>query len=280
MHVLVVMNQKGGVGKTTTAISIAYEFSQMGLRVLLIDNDAQASATEFLGFDPESVTGGGLPEFFMERRAGDVADYVQPAREGLDLMGSNSDLNAANAAAMARTSEDSRMRLHNQAHVLADRYDVVIVDCSPGITYTTAAALHLLDAAAVAEGSGIVAPLLMEVSSAAGVAQLCDTVDNVNNGSLQIAAFVPCRFDGRTTMARQVLDELRASFPGRVTTPVRQTVRVAESPNAGEVIQEYDPGSTAAEDYRTVAREIAHMTGISLEPSSESSPKPPTTAVR
>ena len=265
MHVFVVMNQKGGVGKTTTSISLAYSYAAGGLRVLLIDNDAQANATQFLGLDPAALPGGGLPAFYYFQNAS-LLDHVAQARERLFVLGSNDDHRPAIASIRER-GRQGKLRLYNAAEEMAAHFDVVIVDSAPGVSEATLVAANLLSADSVAGGSGVVAPLLMEVSSAAGVVQLNDTIGLLNEegGAVEVIAYVPCRYDPRTKLSRQVLEQLREAFPGRVTPPVRQTVRVAESPAAGLVIQEYDPASTAAQDYEAVADEIAALVGLRRE---------------
>jgi chromosome partitioning protein len=253
MRIIAVANQKGGVGKTTTALNIAAALAEQGHRTLLLDLDPQANATSGVGVENAEpsiydVLVDGLP-LKQIIRATEVA--------ALDLAPSHIDLSAAElelVAALAR--EYVLKRAIDRAQL---EYEFVVIDCPPSLGLLTLNAL-------VAAGEVLI-PVQCEYYALAGLAKLLDTVGRVRgalNAQLQIAGVALTMYDGRTNLARDVVAEVKRSFPGRVfNTLIPRSVRLAEAPSHGVPITTYEPHGAAAEAYRALAQELVG-TGVSL----------------
>ncbi len=246
MRIIAVANQKGGVGKTTTALNLAAALAEAKHRVLLLDLDPQANATSGIGVENAEpsiydVLVDGLP-LKQIIRATQIA--------GLDLAPSHIDLSAAElelVAALAR--EYVLKRAIDRANL---DYDVVIIDCPPS--------LGLLTLNALVAASEVLIPVQCEYYALAGLAKLLDTVGRVRgalNAQLQIAGVALTMYDGRTNLARDVVAEVKRSFTGHVfTTLIPRSVRLAEAPSHGAPITTYEPHGVAAQAYRDLAGEL------------------------
>lgn len=240
-------NQKGGVGKTTSAQSIAIALAELGRAVLVVDGDPQGSLTFSLGLDPDE-----LEPTLNDVVAGRVAmvDTVLQT-EHLDLVPANIDLAGAEITLLSRTGREYLMR--GELADLLDSYDDILIDCSPSLGVLTINALTAADE--------VIIPVQAETLSHRGVSQLLETIDDVRrltNRSLQVRGVVATMFDGRTRHARAVLTDLLARYDLElIGAPVRKSVRFAEAPAVGESVLTAPgrsiPGTAA---YRTIAREL------------------------
>ena len=247
MTVLVVSNQKGGVGKTTTAISLGAALVEHGERVLIVDLDPQANATSGLGIGkdlPNAIYGVLLKERPLEQ------SIVATAVPGLDLVPSGPDMAGAEVELVPLMGREYRLR---QALQSTNGSDTVIVDCPPS--------LGLLTVNALAAGDAVLIPVQCEYYALEGLAQLLSTIEAVRdrlNRRLEILAIVLTMEDRRNRLSVQVIDEVRRHFPDLVAQArIPRTVRLAEAPSHGIPIAMYDRQSPAARAYDDLARELA-----------------------
>lgn len=251
MSVLVVTNQKGGVGKTTTAISLGAALVGKGLRVLLIDLDPQGNATSGLGVSkdrPNSIYG-----VLLHEQPIDDAVTVTPV-PGLDMVPSSSEMAGAEVELVPLMAREYRLR---DALKTASSYDAVLVDCPPS--------LGLLTVNALAASDGVIVPVQCEYYALEGLSQLLNTIDAVRqrlNQHLQILAIVLTMEDRRNRLSMAVTEEVHRHFPQLVAnTRIPRAVRLAEAPSHGLPISMYDPGSRAALAYEELAGELLERLG-------------------
>ena len=245
MRVLVVSNQKGGVGKTTTAISLGAALVERGQRVLIVDLDPQANATSGLGATKDAHVYGVL---LKERPIKE--SIVHTEIPNLDLIPSGPDMAGAEVELVPLMAREYRLR--EALRTASDDYDTVIVDCPPS--------LGLLTVNALAAGDGVVVPVQCEYYALEGLAQLLQTIDAVRqrlNEKLEVLAIVLTMEDRRNRLSMQVTDEVRRHFPTLVArTRIPRTVRLAEAPSHGKPISLYDRESRGAQAYDELAGEI------------------------
>jgi chromosome partitioning protein len=245
VRVIVVSNQKGGVGKTTTAISVGAALVHRGQRVLIIDLDPQANATSGLGVGKSGAIHGVL---LKEQPISE--SVVHTELEGLDLIPSGPDMAGAEVELVPIMAREFRLR--HALRAAASLYDTVIVDCPPS--------LGLLTVNALAAGDGVLVPVQCEYYALEGLAQLLDTIEAVRlrlNDRLEVLAIVLTMEDRRNRLSMQVIEEVRRHFPNLVArTRIPRTVRLAEAPSHGKPISLYDPSSRAARAYAELAREV------------------------
>ena len=247
--VIAMCNQKGGVGKTTTAINLGAALAEYGRKVLLVDFDPQASLTVGLGVNPHQVDTT-IYHVMMERSV-DIDDaIVTTSLEGLDLIPSNIDFAGAEMQLINEVARESVL-----ARALApviDRYDVILIDCQPS--------LGLLTVNALAASDGVIVPLECEYFALRGVALLKNTIDKVQdrlNPRLRIVGLLGTMYDGRTVHSREVLQSLVTGWTDTVFhTVIRRTVKFSEATVVGEPLTVYATGSNGAESYRQLAREV------------------------
>ena len=245
--IVAVMNQKGGVGKTTTTVNMgAVLANEFGRRVLLVDLDPQGNMSDHVGLDP-NVTEASVYDVIM--------DGVDPRTvirrvQGLEALPANLDLSGAEIE-LAGT-ENWNSRLKNALSGLRGQYDYIFLDCPPSLGVLTVSGLAAADEVIVA--------MEAEYLALRGISQLVHTVDKVAanlNPGLHVSGVLFCMFDGRTMLARDVKEEVEKYFPGKVfATAVRKNVRLAEAPSRGMTIIAYEPRCAGADDYRDVAREF------------------------
>lgn len=243
-RILAIANQKGGVAKTTTVASLGTAFAEQGLRVLLVDLDAQACLTFSLGVDPEEV-GASTHDVLLGTVAASAA--VVGTADGVDLLPATIDLAGTESALLGRAGRE-----HVLATALADvadRYDVVLLDCSPSLGVLTLNALTAADE--------VVVPLQCEMLSHRGVGQLLDTIDDVRrilNPRLVVRGVLPTMFDARTSHGRAVLDDVGERYGLPVLEPpIPRSVRFAEAPALGGSVLRTARTSKGAQAYRDVA---------------------------
>ncbi len=248
-RVYAIANQKGGVGKTTTAVNLGAYLAASGQRVLLVDIDPQANATSSLGVDRRSVTRSTYDVLLNGAPADDVVLVTKQVR--LDLMPSIPSLAGAEVELVGVGGREYRLG-HALGSIL-DRYDHVFIDCPPSLGLLTINAL-------TAVRHGVLIPVQCEYLALEGLGHLLKTIymvrDNLNP-HLSIAGVVLTMYDARTNLSKQVVDEVRRFFPAYVfQTVVPRTVRLSEAPSYGETILSYSPGSLGAIAYQALAREF------------------------
>jgi chromosome partitioning protein len=241
-------NQKGGVGKTTTAINLGAYLAQAGLKVLLVDVDPQANATSSLGLDKAHLKLSTYDLIVGEVSAQSVV--VPTSRIRLDLIPSALPLAGAEVELVAL--ENRETRLARALRGLADRYDFILIDSPPSLGLLTVNALTAAD--------GVLIPVQCEYLALEGLTQLLNTVDLVHrslNSRLGVFGLVMTMFDSRTNLAGQVVTEVRRHFPQQAfKTVIPRSVRLSEAPSYGRSILDYDPSSRGAQAYQALADEV------------------------
>lgn len=244
-RVLAFANQKGGVAKTTSVISIGTALAQRGRSVLAVDMDAQGALTFSLGVDPD-----GLDETVNDvlvRRL--PIEKVVLARE-IDLIPSNIDLAGAEAILLAKTGRE--YALQRALRDVVDNYDYVLIDCPPS--------LGILTINALTAAQEVFIPMQCEALSHRGVGQLIETLNDIRhftNPDLAVGGIVATMFDGRSRHAREVLADVGSRYDVSVLEPpVKKSIRFAESTQAGKSILAYAPSHPGAEAYRQLAAGI------------------------
>ncbi|MFM9108005.1 MAG: ParA family protein [Chloroflexota bacterium] len=242
-------NQKGGVGKTTTAVNTAVHFARDGHRVLLVYMDPQGNATSSLGIGKDPDARSTYDLLTGEASLADV--LVRDARPGLDLVPASPSLAGAEVELVG--AERRERRLEEALSAALTGYDVVLIDCPPS--------LGLLTVNALTAARAVVVPIQCEFLALEGLGQLIQTIDLVKrslNPPLDVAGVLMTMYDARTRLSAHVVEEVRSYFPHRIfAAVVPRSVRLAEAPSYGQAIAEYDPGSRGAEAYEAFAGELS-----------------------
>ena len=250
-----VANQKGGVGKTTTAINLSAYLSLYGQRVLLVDLDPQANATSCLGVDKRTVKGG-----TYEALDGMPASELILHNPRLKLSLLPSSVALAGAEVELVSEEDRVTRLRTALKPLVDRYDYIIVDCPPSLGLLTINGF-------VAARDGLLIPVQCEYLALEGIVQLTQTLDRVRSSlfpGLKIRGVVLTMFE-RTNLSKDVVEEVRRFFPNQVfKIVVPRSVRLAEAPSHGLPISVHSPDSVGAQAYAALARELLEGDGVKI----------------
>lgn len=253
--VLAIANQKGGVGKTTTAINLGASLANLGHEVLILDIDPQANATAGLGVEPP--TEGGTYELLLEEAQ--LADVVvKTGQERLWLVPASADLAGAEIELASVMAREYRLKSALEHHT--ERYGFVIIDCPPSI--------GLLTINALAASREVLVPVQCEYLALEGLAQFTKTLDLVRrnlNPDLRPSGLLLTMFDRRTKLSQQVAEEVRRHFPRTFRTVIPRSVRVSEAPSHGLPINAYDPGSVAATAYRELGQEILEAVQAGVE---------------
>ena len=244
--IIAVVNQKGGVGKTTTAVNLTAALHDLGKRVLLCDFDPQANATSGLGVDKRKLRASVYDAVINEVP---TAQAIVNTKFG-DVLPATADL--AGAAVELITMENAQFQLKKALEQVSDDYDVIFIDCPPS--------LEMLTLNALAAADSILVPVQCEYYALEGLTDLMNTLRIVKkriNPGLEIFGVALTMFDGRTNFSTQVAQEVRRHFPGKVfATVVPRNVRLAEAPSHGLPVTVYDRLSRGAAAYKAMAGEI------------------------
>lgn len=247
-RVFATTNQKGGVGKTTTAINLAASLAANDLNVLVVDNDPQANATSGLGVikDPDRPS-----TYHLLLEDVPPSEIIVPTSfDGVSIIPADKNLAGANLDLVDLPKRE--LRLRRSLAAIRDNYDFVIIDCPPALDLLTLNALMAADA--------VVVPIQCEFFALEGISELMDTIDRIRDSfshPLEIEGILLTMYDDRTNLTRQVAADLRQFFKEEVfKTIIPRSVKLAEAPSFGKPILSYDPRSKGAESYIQLAKEI------------------------
>jgi chromosome partitioning protein len=249
-RVTAVVNQKGGVGKTTTTFNLGVGLHRLGRRVLLVDMDPQAALTASAGLSVATLTTS-VYQALLDDNV-DPRPIIHETASGVDILPANIDLAAAEIELVNMTLRE--LVLKDVLVKLRPSYDHILIDCPPS--------LGLLTVNSLAAADQVIIPLQCEFLSTRGLTLLLRTLNKIQvrlNRDLRVAGILATMFDARTTHANEILEELRTNFPGQVfEIVVKHSVRVKESPAAGLSILDYDRNHDVARAYQELALEVDH----------------------
>ena len=250
--IISVVNQKGGVGKTTTAVNLTAALHKRGKKVLLCDFDPQANATSGLGVDKDEAAASSYDVVINGKHAGETIVHTEFG----DVIPSSANLCGAGVELIAVPNRE--FVLHDALAEIKDDYDVIFIDCPPSLELLTLNALCAADA--------ILVPVQCEYYALEGLSDLMTTMRAVKRGlnpNLYLFGVVLTMYDGRTNFSAQVAEEVRRHFPGKVyAAAIPRNVRLAEAPSHGLPVFAYDKYSRGAKAYEDLADEIIEKEGI------------------
>jgi chromosome partitioning protein len=246
--VFAIANQKGGVGKTTTAINLAACIASESLKILLVDIDPQGNATSGLGINKEQIEQSIYDCLIGGKLLEDV--IISTGIENLNIVPSNIQLTGAEVELVGMFARETKLRAALEP--VRDKYDYIIVDCPPSLGLLTVNALTAADCALI--------PIQCEYYALEGLSQLLKVIELVNqnlNPSLEVSGVLLTMADWRTNLSRQVVEEVKGFFGGKVyETIIPRSVRLGEAPGFGKPIILYDIASSGAEAYQKLAKEV------------------------
>ncbi len=246
--ILAFANQKGGVGKSTSAINIAAAFSLMNKKVLLVDCDPQGNTTSGVGINKKNIRASAYDVLIS--RADPSAAVIPTGFDNLFIIPSN--INLAGAEFELVDAENREKRLKKAIDAVKDRFDIVIIDCPPSLGLLTVNALVCAD--------GIIVPMLCEYFSLEGLTQLLMTVKEIKrryNPSLELTGILITMYNGRLNLSQEVAAELKKYYADRlIPTIIPRSVKISEAPGFGEPIQYYDKHGKGTEAYNAAAKDI------------------------
>jgi chromosome partitioning protein len=257
-RIYTLVNQKGGVGKTTTTINLGAYLAQFGQRVLVVDLDPQANATSCLGVDKLAVRGGTYEALLGDTN---VFSYVLlNERLKLSLLPASPSLAGAEVELVDELAREVRLRKAIQP--LAEKFDYVLIDCPPSLGLLTVNGL-------MAAMDGVIVPVQCEYLALEGLGQLTQTINRVRSllfPELHVRGVVLTMFDSRTNLSTDVVTEVNKHFPDQVfKSVIPRNVRLAEAPSYGLPISIYAPGSVGAQAYEALARELLKHDGVRVK---------------
>lgn len=249
-RIIAIANQKGGVGKTTTAINLSASLAEKGRKVLAIDMDPQGNMSSGLGLDKNSIDG---TIYDMIIGEADVEEVIHKNTiENLDILPSNVDLSAVEIEMI--DVENKEFVVKNSIQKIRDNYDYVIIDCPPSLSLLTVNAMTTADS--------VLVPIQCEYYALEGLSQLIHTVELVKdrlNPILEIEGVVFTMYDARTNLSLQVVENVKDNLEQNIyKTIIPRNIRLAEAPSYGMPINMYDPKSAGAESYMQLADEVIH----------------------
>lgn len=249
-RIIAIANQKGGVGKTTTAINLSACLAEAGQKVLTIDIDPQGNTTSGLGIDKNGVENTIYELILGEAEIEDV--IFQTEFDNLSVIASNVDLAAAEIELIGISEKEYILK--KAVEQVRDRYDFVIIDCPPSLNMLTINAMTTADT--------VLVPIQCEYYALEGLSQLLHTVNLVKerlNPNLEMEGVVFTMYDARTNLSLQVVENVKSNLHQTIyKTIIPRNIRLAEAPSHGLPINIYDPKSTGAESYRLLAEEVIH----------------------
>ena len=252
--VISVTNQKGGVGKTTTAVNLAYYLAKFGKKILLVDFDPQGNATSGLGFDKQSLTPT-MADVVMETTTLDQI-VIKTVHKNLFLAPSTPIL--ANTEVQLAQADRRFSRLKAAIEASTAEYDIVLIDCPPS--------LSLLTVNGLIAAQHVLLPVQAEFYALEGLGQLLETMKLVRKGmnpTLELLGVLPTMIDSRTTLSGQVHEEIKKHFPGKVfKSVIPRNIRLAEAPSHGLPVGVYDKFSKGARAYKALAKEVLERVNI------------------
>lgn len=249
-RIIAVANQKGGVGKTTTAINLSSCLAALGKKVLAIDMDPQGNMTSGLGIDKNGVEKTVYDLIIGEAKIEEV--LCKEALENLDVLPTNIDLSAAEIELIG--VDNKEFIIQNAVHPIRDSYDYIIIDCPPSLSMLTINAMTTADT--------VLVPIQCEYYALEGLSQLMHTIELVRerlNPVLEMEGVVFTMYDARTNLSLQVVENVKDNLHQTIyKTIIPRNIRLAEAPSHGLPINLYDPKSTGAESYMLLAEEVIH----------------------
>lgn len=253
-RIIAVANQKGGVGKTTTAINLSSCLAEAGKKVLTIDLDPQGNMTSGLGVDKNAVEYT-VYELMLEQ-CSIKESMSDTAVDGMKIIPSN--VNLAGAEIELLGISEKEYILKNAVDYIRDDYDYIIIDCPPSLNMLTINAMTTADS--------VLVPIQCEYYALEGLSQLIHTIDLVQqrlNPNLSIEGIVFTMYDVRTNLSNQVVQNVRENLEAKIyNTLIPRNIRLAEAPSHGLPINKYDSRSAGAESYRLLAKEVMERTGV------------------
>lgn len=246
MRTIAIANQKGGAGKTTTAVHLAVALRRLGHRVLLIDIDGQGNATTYLGLQKGGLA---LLDVLVGRRA--FREAVQPTEFGVDVLAGGPDLEGIDVVLYMKKQATAPFLLKQQLESVNGQWDYVLIDCPPNLGIATSSALMA--------ASEVLIPVQTEAMAAEGVGRLCENIDEARtvNGSLRVVGVLPCMSSSRESLSQEVEALLKEHFgPLVFSVAIRRSTKVAQSYTARSPMHSYDPKNHAVKEYDKVAREL------------------------
>lgn len=247
-RVIAIANQKGGVGKTTTAINLSACLAEKGQKILAIDMDPQGNMTSGLGLDKNSVEKTIYDIIIGEAEVEEVLQ--KNIIDNIDILPANVDLSAAEIELIG--IEEKEYIIRNSVQTVKDNYDYVIIDCPPSLSMLTINAMTTADS--------VLVPIQCEYYALEGLSQLIHTVELVKerlNPVLEIEGVVFTMYDARTNLSLQVVENVKDNLQQNIyKTIIPRNIRLAEAPSYGMPINQYDPKSTGADSYRRLADEV------------------------
>lgn len=248
--IISIFNQKGGVGKTTTAINLSAGLGKLGKKILLVDIDPQGNSTSGLGVEKSQPI---IYDVLVNQI--DIHDAVkQSSAENVDIVASNNELAGLEIEFAREGNWEGSLR--DSLKDIKDKYDYVFIDCPPS--------LGILSVIGLVASDSVIIPIQCEYYALEGVSQLFETIKLVKSGlnpDLDIEGVVLSMFDGRTNLSIEVVDEVKRFFKGKVyVSLIPRNVRLAEAPSYGLSIMDYDDKSRGSEAYRNLAEEFLELT--------------------
>ncbi len=248
MKILSIVNQKGGVGKTTTTINLAACLSKMKRKVLLVDLDPQSNATRGSGLDSVSVEIS-INDVLLERN--NINDVIVSSKhDGYDLLPATPQLTESEVTLV--TKDNREFVLKNKLNQVSDKYDYILMDCPPS--------LNILTVNSLVSATGVLIPVQCEFFALQGLSELINTIKQIqhsSNSSLKIEGILRTMFDSRNNLSNDVSDQLKEYFPDELyKTKIPRNIRVAEAPSHGRSILQYDGLSKGSLSYYSLAGEV------------------------